>query len=329
MEERRIEYLPLDEVPSALKNPKRHDDELLDASFGRFGVVDIPVVDERTGRLVSGHGRRDTILRARDSGAPPPDGVRVREDGTWLVPVVRGWASVDDDDAHAAGVAMNRASEAGGWDDREVTELLRELNEHDPLAGLVGTGYDEMNLAALLMTTRTAAEIEDFDEAAEWIGMADYTPEVIPWKLVVSFDTQEDRNEFIDKFGIRDQVTFTHGHARTVSARWPILTEPLNDAGLRWEEHDDPLGVWSTDDPSAPLGVGPEGGDPEQPVDPPLAGSEGPDVEAREENLREPGDPPHGPETVGAPEALPAEEGSTEAGETPPSGLHAPASSDA
>lgn len=323
MEERTIEYLPLDEVPSALKNPKQHDDDLLDSSFGRFGVVDIPVIDERTGRLVSGHGRRDTITRARDAGQPPPDGVRVREDGTWLVPVVRGWHSVDDEDAHAAGVAMNRASEAGGWDDRELTELLRELNEHDPLAGLVGTGYDEMVLANLVMVTRAASEVENFDAAAEWVGLPDYEPEERPWKLIVQFADNATREQFLDEFKVRDAITFTHADRRSISCWYPRRTAPVHDGGLRWE--DDPLGLH---DPADPFGVGEEGADPEGSLDGRLTGSDPAGGEPTGGGDPTALDPAHGALAAGAP--LPGEgdgEGA-EPGEEPVSGTSEPPTDD-
>lgn len=294
---RRIEYVALDDLPSALVNPKRHDGDLLGASFGRFGVVDVPVIDERTGRLVSGHGRRDQLLVMRAEGAEPPEGVHVDADGRWLVPTVRGWASETDDQAHAAGVAMNRASEAGGWDDRELTELLREMNEHDPFEGLVGTGFDPMILANLLMVTRTAGEVADFDAAAEWVGMPDYEAEVIPWKLVLSFESLAVRDEFLDHYGVRAEVTFTHGDGKVVSASWPRRETARHDTGLRWEG-DDPLGVW---------GVGPEGDGPEGSPDGPESGRNPAAVEPTGEPPRPAHEPADGPLSGTAPPPVEAE----------------------
>lgn len=78
-------------------------------------------------------------MRRRDGGDTPPEGVVVR-DGTWLIPVTRGWASKDDDDAHAAGLVLNQATIAGGYKPDELPDLLAELQA--TAAGLGGTGFD-------------------------------------------------------------------------------------------------------------------------------------------------------------------------------------------
>lgn len=131
--------MAVDAIPDALVNPKDHDDDLIDASMGRFGFMEIPVLDERTGRLVAGHGRKGRVMAMRDAGAEPPEGVVVK-DGEWLLPVARGWASKDDDDAHAAGIALNRGAEAGGW---KIDVLFDVLNDFAAVPdGLVGLGFD-------------------------------------------------------------------------------------------------------------------------------------------------------------------------------------------
>lgn len=145
---RRIEYVPLDEVVAAAVNPKRHDDAGIDASMGRFGVIDVVSRDDRTGRLVSGHGRVDSWHRTRAAGGDPPDGVDVADDGTWLVPLVVGWSSVDDDDAEAAGVALNHLTERGGWDGQSLVAVLNRL--HAGERGLTGTGYSPTDLGDLV-----------------------------------------------------------------------------------------------------------------------------------------------------------------------------------
>ena len=68
MSELGIEYLPLSHLQVAPRNPKRHALDQLGASIGRFGYVEPIIVDERTGRLVAGHGRRDSLLRMPELG---------------------------------------------------------------------------------------------------------------------------------------------------------------------------------------------------------------------------------------------------------------------
>lgn len=125
---RRTEYHALADISPALVNPKRHDLDRIKRSLRRFGFADQAVMDERTGRLVAGHGRIEA-LRAMHEEDPtaPPDGVMLSVEGGWVVPITRGWASKDDSEAHALGVALNRLTEAGGWDREELADLLESF----------------------------------------------------------------------------------------------------------------------------------------------------------------------------------------------------------
>ena len=58
---RRTEYLPISELKPAARNPKRQAQGELSKSIGRFGFTEPVVLDERTGRLVAGHGRIDAL----------------------------------------------------------------------------------------------------------------------------------------------------------------------------------------------------------------------------------------------------------------------------
>lgn len=147
-DDRWVDYAPVDEILRAERNPKTHALEELEASMRRFGVVEIPTVDERTGRIVAGHGRLETIEKAVANGDGPPEGVKVDAEGRWLVPLLRGWSSSDDAEAAAYLLASNRTSEIGGWDNNELVAYLDALNDAD--AGLLGTGYNEDDIAKLL-----------------------------------------------------------------------------------------------------------------------------------------------------------------------------------
>lgn len=143
--QRRIEYVALDEIAPADRNAKGHDASLIGGSMDRFGFIEPAVLDERTGRLVAGHGRREKLIDKRDAGESAPEGIVVR-DGVWFVPVVRGWSSIDDTEAEAAGIALNRIGEVGGWR-RELGTVLDQL----ALAprGLEGLGFDAADLDQL------------------------------------------------------------------------------------------------------------------------------------------------------------------------------------
>jgi len=145
--DRRIEYMPLATIDAAARNPKRHDRGGIRTSIDRFGLGEVPLIDERTGRLVAGHGRLEDIYDRRRSGQEPPDGVRVDDTGDWLVPVIRGWQSRSDAEAEAYLVASNKLTISGGWDDEALGEMLTNLADQD-LLGL--TGFTDAELDKLI-----------------------------------------------------------------------------------------------------------------------------------------------------------------------------------
>lgn len=153
---RNITYMPLDELVPAARNPKKHRLDLLRSSMDRFGFAAPVLRDERTGRLVVGHGRAETLSQMRDAGQSPPDGVQLDTGGRWLVPVVRGWASRSDAEAEAYLLADNKHSELGGWDDAGLTSALTDLAGFDfDLAEL--TGWAPSELEDLLNAAAPAA----------------------------------------------------------------------------------------------------------------------------------------------------------------------------
>lgn len=174
-----LDYLPIDEIESALDNPKNHDEALIDELIDEHGFMEPAVLDERTGRLVSGHGRRDKLRNDHEMGQEPPEGIIVLADGRWAMPVTRGWSSRDDDHAHAAGLGINQATIAGGFDDRALASTLTKIAESP--TGLVGTGFDDSALGDLL------DKLAKLDEPAKDSPFDDFGnngPEVIP---LVSF----------------------------------------------------------------------------------------------------------------------------------------------
>lgn len=156
--ERRTEYLRLDNITGAIRNPKQHDGGGIAASIGKFGMAELPLLDERTGRLVAGHGRIDQLRAMRDAGQDPPDGIHTDPDGSWMVPVTRGWASRSDPEAEAYLAASNNLTTRGGWDDQELAAMLSDLADVDPDL-LTVTGFTPDDLAALLDAGNEAEEV--------------------------------------------------------------------------------------------------------------------------------------------------------------------------
>jgi len=214
--------MPLSAIHRAPRNPKQHDATGIRASLARFGVADLPVLDERTGQLVSGHGRLDqfhylaTLPAAALEevvGRPGlPGGVRVDADsGEWLVPVVRGWASATDAEAEAYVIAANKLTVNGAWDDTELARMLADLVDADgDLAAL--TGFDSGELDDLLMlldpgpiihdaVPATGARYAETDEqeAVRDERIAGYQPAVDRaggFSEVILVYPREDREEF-------------------------------------------------------------------------------------------------------------------------------------
>lgn len=142
----RIEFIPLSDIQRWPRNPKMHDEKGMDESLERFGFINPLVMDERTGKLVAGHGRIEALGRRKSASKPPPARVVV-QGGEWLVPVVRGIAFKDDAEAESYLLADNRLTEIGGWNEKELSEMLSSITQQSE--GLVGTGYSQNDVDAL------------------------------------------------------------------------------------------------------------------------------------------------------------------------------------
>lgn len=138
-----VGHRPLDEIQPHPGNPKQHDIGLIVGSLRRFGFLDPVVIDQRTDLLVSGHGRCEALRSMRENGEEPPTGVAGED---WRVPVYEGWSSRDDDEAAAALVALNRSTEAGGWDDAALRTILDRLSD---IGRLDGVGYSDREIERL------------------------------------------------------------------------------------------------------------------------------------------------------------------------------------
>lgn len=197
------EYVPLDDLIPDERNPKNHDGEVLDESIDRFGFTEQVMVDDRTGKLVAGHGRRERLLAARERGEQPPEGVTVDVDGTWKVPVLRGWRSRDDDEAMAYLVAANQITVKGGWNVDPLVAILDQLRGQSD--GLLGIGYSEGDVDELLRQSGKLADRQGafLDDLTNPIGEVPANPmsraifqDMRPAELVIAMATEE-RDEAI------------------------------------------------------------------------------------------------------------------------------------
>lgn len=173
--------MALDDILPALRNAKGHSASGIHRSIDRFGLMETPMVDERTGRLLAGHGRIADIAERFAAKKAPPRGVEV-VDGVWRVPVQRGVSTVDDVEADAYVIASNQLVIAGGWQDEKL--LAQQLREHQATdAGLAALGFSNDDLAALL------ARLERDDMAQSPIEEARHDPRLAKVDLIFTQGT--------------------------------------------------------------------------------------------------------------------------------------------
>jgi hypothetical protein len=126
----------------------------------------------------------------------------------------------------------NEISNLADVDDRALTELLREISA-DPLVGLLGSGFDHLQLAALAMTTRPASELRDLAAAGEWLGLPGFKATDKEPLLVVKFQSDEDRDRFLAEI-VPGQQIIKKSAGGAWTTYWP--SRGMNDlAAIRFE----------------------------------------------------------------------------------------------
>jgi hypothetical protein len=147
-DELRIEYMPLAEVKRWPRNPKTHDLDSLGESMDRFGFVMPMLRDDKTGKLVAGHGRLERLQKMKAAGEAAPKRVIVRG-SEWYVPVICGVRFKDPREAEAYLLADNRQVERGGWDVGGLAVILKDFMAQGEDA-LRGIGWTNREAEALL-----------------------------------------------------------------------------------------------------------------------------------------------------------------------------------
>lgn len=127
----------------------------------------------------------------------------------------------------------NQIAQLAEIDDRALTDILRELSDVD---SLLGTGYDDQMLAALIYTTRPATEIADADEAARVAGMTEHSMGEKKRTVIVQFLNREDRLAFLqmcecnpDDGNDRPSLSIWWPNRELVDLQNVLVTENDND----------------------------------------------------------------------------------------------------
>jgi ParB-like chromosome segregation protein Spo0J len=130
----KVESWPIGQLKPYANNTKKHSPaqiEQLRASFREFGWT-IPVLAREDGTLIAGHGRIVAGIAEGFTEVP--------------VIVARGWT---EDQCRAYGIADNRLTETGEWDEKLLKLELGELLSvgFDPhLTGFDGDDLDKLML---------------------------------------------------------------------------------------------------------------------------------------------------------------------------------------
>jgi hypothetical protein len=194
--------LPIVELKVHPQNYNDHPEdqiEHLKQSIRENGIYrNIVIANDNT--ILAGHG---VVEAAADLG--------YRE-----VPVIQLDVSPDSPQALKVLVGDNEVSHLSEKNDRLLTEILKELKDSEDL-DLMGTGFDDMMLANLVYVTRPKSEIEDFDAAAEWVGMPEYEDGQDIFKLVINFTSEEDREKFVRE----KELSIVKKVGKTWASRWP------------------------------------------------------------------------------------------------------------
>lgn len=169
-----VDYINIDDLQETPGNPKEHDIPGIAHSIAALGYAEPILEDGRTGRIVAGHGRIEALKHLRDNPGVladakfvtgdltpgPPRGIKLGPNGEWMIPVVRGWESANDDEAMAYLIASNRWVEMGGWDDTALAEMLSTLaNQEGNLMEI--TGYTSEDLDRLV-SRMALPDLDDF-----------------------------------------------------------------------------------------------------------------------------------------------------------------------
>lgn len=151
MSEWRIERVTIGRLKPDPRNPRLHSERQIKQivrSIQAFGF-NVPVLADRDGQLLAGHGR---VQAARRLG--------LRE-----VPVIR-LEHLTPEQARAFSIADNRLAESSSWDDRLLAEVFRDLASVDLSFDLEATGFTmaEIDLRIEGLSEPNAANPDPIDD---------------------------------------------------------------------------------------------------------------------------------------------------------------------
>lgn len=132
----------IDEVKRHPDNPREGDVDAIIESIEVNGFISPVIAQKSTGYIIAGNHRYDALQAL----------------GSAVIPVIQ--IDVDDEMAKRYLLADNRTSDLGRYNEQNLMDLL--LSMQDSELGLIGTGYTEDALNALLIEEDVAQETARF-----------------------------------------------------------------------------------------------------------------------------------------------------------------------
>ena len=154
----KVKRVPIDTLHQDPSNARVHDERNLatiKGSLNQWGQVEPLVVQAGTGRIIGGNGRLTTL---KEMGQTEVDIVEV---------------DVDDINATALGIALNRTAETAAWNESDLSRLLDTLRQAEGFDHLA-TGFTDEEIEDLLASLGQV-EVEE-DEVPEPPDEADTQP---------------------------------------------------------------------------------------------------------------------------------------------------------
>lgn len=175
----------IDELKPTEYNPRKISDKAkkkLRKSLLDFGYIDPIIVNTFKGReniIISGHQRYYIM----------------KEDLVEEVDIVE--VSVDLNKEKLLNIAMNNRNLMGDWDEEKLTQIIGEL--FNSKVDLSMTGFKELELDNILGNNVV------LDPNGEWKDMPEFDQNELMTKnrLIVLFETNEDRMKFSELIGIK------------------------------------------------------------------------------------------------------------------------------
>lgn len=147
----KLEMMSIAELVPDPENPRTHDKRNLDAimaSLASHGQVEPIVVQRSSNMVIAGNGRVQAMKR-----------LGWREAKAVII-------DVDDNEARALSIRLNRTAELAGWDEKVLAKHVEELSAMSAWDAL-DFGFNDKELDALMKSVEDIAKVQPAKSEAE------------------------------------------------------------------------------------------------------------------------------------------------------------------